>query len=135
VPVTFRTLEGVVRVAEAATKFEFSETIDERHVEIATELVGQSMQDIGRDAEGRFDADVHETGRSKSQKDRKNALVEVLEEAQQEYEDGVPREQVVETMVQAGYEGQRVENDIRSLLDAGEAVEPQGGRVRYIGRF
>jgi replicative DNA helicase Mcm len=135
VPVTFRTLEGVVRVAEAAAKFEFSETIDERHVEIATELVGQSMQDIGRDAEGRFDADVHETGRSKSQKDRKNALVEVLESAHQKHEYSVPQEEVIETMAEAGYEPRRVEDDIQSLLDLGEAVEPQAGRIRYIGRF
>lgn len=135
VPVTHRALEGIVRVAEAAAKFELSDTIEDRHVEVATELVGQSMQDIGRDAEGRFDADVVETGRSKTQQDRKKALIQTIEEQQAEHEGAAPREAVVEALTAAGYDERRVENDLQNLVDSGAAVKPEAGHVRYIGEF
>lgn len=79
VPVTFRKLEGIVRVAEVAAKFEFSEVITERHARIATEAVGQSMRDFGQDEDGNFDADIQETGTSKSQKDRKQTLAKTIQ--------------------------------------------------------
>jgi len=80
VPVTFRKLEGIVRIAEAAAKFEFSDTIKQRHARIATNAVGESMKDFGKNEDGDFDADVQETGESKSQKDRKKVLAETIKE-------------------------------------------------------
>lgn len=64
VPVTFRKLEGTIRIAEAAATFELSEEITQRHADIATEHVGRSMQDYGKNEEGDLDADVQETGTS-----------------------------------------------------------------------
>jgi len=134
IPVTFRTLEGTVRVAEAAAKFEFSETIEERHVDIATSLVGESMRDIGRDAEGNLDADVKETGESASQRERKRAVAEEIRSRQSEGDGEVDREMIVDTLSDV-YDNRHIRNDIQSFIDAGQAIEPEPGKVRYIGEY
>lgn len=134
VPVTFRTLEGLVRIAEAAARFELSDTIDERHVSIATSLVGESMQQIGKDPEtGNLDADIHETGSSTSQRERRKQLVDVIEELDAESDDhGAAIEDVVARM--DAPEG-TIHRDIEVFCEQGEAVRPSTDRVRYIGGF
>lgn len=96
VPVTFRKLEGILRVAEAAAKFEFSETIDEDHVRFATRVVGESMQDYATDEDGQLDADVAETGTSRSQQKQMKILASVIQDLQGE--SGADREAVVDAL-------------------------------------
>jgi len=132
VPVTYRSLEGIVRVAEAAAKFEFSDTIQQRHVDIATTLVGESMQDVGQDEEGNFDADVKETGESKSQRDRKKVLRQTMKELQKEYDDGkVPVDDIINELDE--FPEDKVQHDIESLKERGEAYYPKQGLIRYVG--
>lgn len=133
VPVTARKLEGIVRVAEAAAKLEFSETIEARHVEIATELVGKSMRDIGKDEDGKFDADVKETGASQSQKARKEAVRETIQELQRQYDDGVPIEEVLDAL--DDYDADRIEREIETMRhEDGSIVQRPSGGIRWIGR-
>ncbi|MFP4628930.1 MAG: minichromosome maintenance protein MCM [Halobacteriales archaeon] len=136
VPVTFRKLEGIVRVAEAAAKFEFSETIEARHVEIASQLVGRSMEDIGKDPEtGEYDADVQETGSSKAQKNRKQQVIETIKDLQSESDaDQAAVGDVVDVLGEQ-YAASDVKHDIRALKESGEAIEPETGAVRYIGEW
>jgi replicative DNA helicase Mcm len=135
VPVTWRHLEGVVRVAEAAARFEFSPTIETRHAEIAMEAVGQSLRDAGQDEDGQFDADVVETGQSKRATDTVKAVTGVLE-SEFAYEE-VPREDVVDE-VQEQYENIS-EKNVQSALnkicgERGHAIEPKMNKtVKWIG--
>ena len=131
VPVTFRSLEGIVRVAEAAAKFEFCDTIQQRHVDIATDLVGQSMQDIGKDEDGNLDADIAETGQSQSQRSRKQAVIEAIRERQAE--NGKAECEEVIADLSDDYDEHRIEKDLQTFLNEGEASEPQTGYIRYIG--
>ena len=135
VPTTLRTLEGTVRIAEAAAQFEFSDTITERHTQIALDLVGKSMQDIGRDEDGNLDADVHETGESKSQRDRKKMVQNFILEKQSENEDGiVPINEVIDHFREVdGVDSSKVNHDIEKLKENGEAIEPQTDCIRYFG--
>lgn len=135
VPTTLRTLEGTVRVAEAAAKFEFSGTITARHAQIALDLVGKSMQDIGRDEEGNLDADVHEVGESKSQRDRKKMVRTFIQERQAENEDRlVPINEVIDHFRDVdGVDSSKVNHDIEKFKDNGEAIEPQTDCIRYFG--
>ncbi|WP_436344517.1 minichromosome maintenance protein MCM [Natronorubrum sp. FCH18a] len=137
VPVTFRDLEGLVRIAEAAAKFELSETIKERHAKIATEMAGRSMQDVGKNEDGEFDADVVEVGQSKSQKDRMQTLAQAIADLTADYSDGVPREAVIEHVqeeLRRDYSADRLHTDMDNMLQAGEATEPQDDHIRYLGR-
>ncbi|WP_135363463.1 minichromosome maintenance protein MCM [Halosimplex halophilum] len=136
VPVTFRKLPGVERVARAHAKLEFSPVITERHAKAAMNLVGESMNDYQKTEDGTLDADISETGESKDQRDRKKALVSYIQDLQAEHDGEAPREAVVEAMAEEGYEADCVENDIQTLLNEGQAIEPSGpGSLKYIGGY
>jgi len=135
VPVTVRKLEGTVRVAEAAAKFEFSEEITERHVEIASELIGESMQDVGKDPDtGELDADITETGTSKAQRDRIKSVTELIQELQVEYDEGAPMEVLIERAEdEHDIDESKVRHEVDKLKQAGTAIQPRNEHVRYIG--
>jgi replicative DNA helicase Mcm len=133
VPVTWRSWEAVYRIAEAAAKFEFSETIEERHFEIATNLAGRSMQDIGKNEDDEFDADVVETGTSKPQAERKKALDAILRE--EATGDGLPREELYDLAAAEGIDEQDVDDELDNLRhQQGAVIVKQDGRVKWLGR-
>jgi replicative DNA helicase Mcm len=135
VPVTFRKLPGVERVARAVAKLEFSPVIQPRHADAAMELVGQSLQEYQKTEDGTLDADIHETGESKAQRDRKQDVVEMIRELQNDADDSrAPVERIIERLAD-DYERSRLEKDIQKLLQDGEASEPANGYIRYIGRY
>jgi len=133
VPTTFRKLEGIVRIAEAAAKFEFSEVITERHVAIATKHVGQSMRDYGRDEEGTLDVDVQETGSSKTRKDQLKLIESTIKSIA---EDGgaAYRPDVVDELADEIGE-KKVEDLLEKALRRGWATEPRSDYIRWIGRY
>lgn len=132
VPVTHRKLEGVIRVAEAAAKFEFSDAITERHAKIAMEAVGRSMQDFGKDEDGRLDVDIQETGSSHNQKDRMERIAELITDLEGD-DGGAPYEEVVEAAMDEGIGKNQVEHAIEKLKRNGNAYSPKQGRLRYVG--
>lgn len=131
VPVTFRKLEATVRIAEAAAKFEFSDVITERHARIATEAVGRSMQDFGKDENGNLDADVQEVGQSQSQKQIRETLVETVLDLQTDHDPAAPVELVVDEMEDLSE--RQVWHHIEHFKEKGEMYEPEQGHIRYIG--
>jgi len=135
VPVTFRKLPATIRIAEAAAKFEFSETIEPRHAKIATEAVGASMQDFGMDADGNYDADIQETGSSMAQKDRLKLIGNLIEEIQQETESGhCPHETLVERADEEQDLGrEQVEHSIEKLRRNGVVYEPATDYLKFVG--
>ncbi|WP_181691318.1 minichromosome maintenance protein MCM [Natronomonas sp. LN261] len=134
VPVTFRKLPATVRIAEAAAKFEFSETIEPRHAKIATEAVGESMQDFGVDEDGNLDADIQETGASMTQKDKIRFIADTIAEIQQETESG---HCLIETLVERATEEDlgpnQVDHYVGKLKDQGVVYEPATDALKYVG--
>jgi replicative DNA helicase Mcm len=146
VPVTFRQLESIVRIAEAAARFEFSEVITERHARIATEAVGESMRDFQTDADGNLDADVVETGTSFSQRDRIDYVRDLILELEDSYPQGrVPRQDIVglhdekradEDADAPSLSGETIQETIDHVQKQGAATrEGDGwdGEVRWLG--
>lgn len=71
VPVTWRKQEAIRRLSEASARVRLSDVVETEDVQRALDLVKKSMQQVGVDPEtDQFDADVIETGRSKTQHDR-----------------------------------------------------------------
>lgn len=134
VPVSRRKLPDVHRIAEAAARAELSDTIEERHVEIAQKLVGESLRQFGQNEEGDLDADVVETGESKPQRERKKLIEEVLVEQGQEYEDGVPLDAFLDAAAEVGLDPTRAEADLQTLYENGLVVQPTADHYRWIGR-
>ncbi|QRV14194.1 minichromosome maintenance protein MCM [Haloterrigena salifodinae] len=138
IPVTFRSLEGLTRVCEALAKLEFYDEIHERHVNQVLEIVGRSMDDIGKNEDGELDADIQEVGQSKDQRSRRKTVAQAINDLEEEYSNGVPRDSVVEYVredLDHDYAASKLQSDMEKFLQEGEAIEPQTDHIRYLGRL
>ncbi|WP_259536483.1 LAGLIDADG family homing endonuclease [Halalkaliarchaeum sp. AArc-CO] len=131
VPVTARKLEALVRLSEASARVRLSDTVDREDAERVIDIVESSLQDIGVDPEtGQFDADVIETGTSKSQRDRIKSLKGLIEELEDEFEEGAPVDEVLERADEVGMDPTKAEDEIEKLRAKGEVYEPRQNHLR-----
>lgn len=127
IPVTARKLEAIIRLAQASARIRLSETVSIEDAKRATDLIEDSMRDYGFDPEaGQFDADIVETGMSKSQRDRIQMLLKTIDELAREHEDGAPFDAVVSTMTEYGYPEDKIVDSIQSAKDKGSCYEMNG---------
>ena len=132
VPVTARKLEALVRLSEASARLRLSDTVDREDAVRVTDIVESCLRDIGMDPEtGEFDADIVETGTSKNQRDRIKNLKHLIEELEDEYEEGAPLDEVVErATTDLGLGESKAEDEIENLRRKGEVYEPRQGYLR-----
>ncbi|WP_136717464.1 LAGLIDADG family homing endonuclease [Halorientalis salina] len=131
VPVTARKLEALVRLAEASARIRLSDTVEVGDAERVIEIVQTTLESIGMDPEtGELDADVIETGTSKSQRDRIKNLKTLIGEIEEEYDEGAPIERVLERAEEAGVEPSKAEHEIEKLKQQGEVYEPSHDHLR-----
>jgi replicative DNA helicase Mcm len=79
---------------------------------------------------GEFDADMVETGTSKSQRDRIKDLLSLIQDIEDEYDEGAPVDVIVERAEEAGMEASKAEHEIEQLKQKGEVYEPQTDHLR-----
>jgi len=131
VPVTARKLEALVRLSEASARIRLSDTVEEADAERATSIARYCMEQIGVDPEtGEFDADVVETGTSKSQRDRIQNLKGIIGDIEDEYDEGAPVDVVVERAEEVGIDEGKAEHEIEKLKQKGEVYEPRTDHLR-----
>ncbi|SDE91987.1 LAGLIDADG family homing endonuclease [Halorientalis regularis] len=131
VPVTARKLEALVRLAEASARLRLSDTVEQADAQRVIEIVQRTLEDIGMDPEtGELDADVIETGTSKSQRDRIKNLKTLIADIEDEYDEGAPVERVLEHAEEAGMERSKAEHEIDKLKQKGEVYEPRNDHLR-----
>jgi replicative DNA helicase Mcm len=131
VPITARKLEALVRLAEASARVRLSDSVEAADAERVTEIVESCLRDIGMDPEtGEFDADVVETGTSKSQRDRIKNLKALIEEIEDEFEDGAPVQEVLDRAEEVGLDPSKAEDEIEKLRRRGEVYEPRQNHLR-----
>ncbi|MFB6128681.1 MAG: cell division protein, partial [Halorhabdus sp.] len=131
VPVTARKLEALVRLAEASARVRLSDTVEEADAERVIGIVRSSLEDIGIDPEtGELDADVVETGTSKSQRDRIKNIRGIIADIEEEYDEGAPVDVVIERAEEVGMEASKAEHEIEKLKTQGEVYEPRNDHLR-----
>ena len=131
VPVTARKLEAMVRLAEASARLRLSDTVEREDADRATDIVESCLKDIGVDPEtGQFDADVVETGTSKSQRDRIKNIKGLIADIEEEYQDGAPLDEVIDRADEIGMDPGKAEQEIEKLRTKGEVYEPKQGHLR-----
>ncbi|WP_411965119.1 minichromosome maintenance protein MCM [Haloferax sp. YSMS24] len=132
VPVTARKLEALVRLSEASARVRLSDKVTQEDAERVTNIVESCLRDIGMDPEtGEFDADIVETGRSKTQRDRIKNLLELIRTMQDEYEEGAPHEEVVErSNAELNMDEGTVIDQLEKLKMKGDIYEPRGDVYR-----
>jgi len=133
VPVTARKLEALVRLAEASARIRLSDRVTAADAERVTDIVRSSLEDVGMDPEsGEFDADIVEAGTSKSQRDRIQSIKAIVEEIQDEYEEGAPKQQIIERAEDNGIDQSKAEKEIEKLKQRGELYETRTDNFRVV---
>jgi replicative DNA helicase Mcm len=131
VPVTARKLEALVRLAEASARMRLADRVDRADAERVIDIVRSCLNDIGVDPEtGEFDADIVETGTSKSQRDRIKTLRALIEDMEGDYDYGVPVEDIMERTEEIDMDPDRVHHEIDQLKQKGELYEPKTDHLR-----
>ncbi|WP_256391470.1 LAGLIDADG family homing endonuclease [Natronoarchaeum rubrum] len=131
VPVTARKLEALVRLAEASARVRLSDTVEAQDADRVIEIVRSCLQDIGVDPEtGQFDADVVETGQSKTQRDRIKNIKQLIADVEEDYEDGAPVDVVMDRVDEIGMDQTKAEREIEKLKQKGEVYEPNLDHLR-----
>jgi replicative DNA helicase Mcm len=132
VPVTARKLEALVRLSEASARLRLSDTVEREDAARVTDIVESCLRDIGMDPEtGNFDADIVETGTSKTQRDRIKDLKGLIEELEDEYDEGAPVSEVVSRAgEELGLDETKAEKEIENLRRKGEVYEPRTDYLR-----
>lgn len=133
VPVTARKLEAGIRLAEASARIRLSNTIAMEDVERAKMLIMSSLKDVGIDPETEeYDADVIETGTSKSQRDRIKGIKALIAELESEYDEGAPMEEVLDRAESSGFGRAVAKHEIENLFDRGDVYEPTADHLRTV---
>ncbi|WP_227352965.1 minichromosome maintenance protein MCM [Haladaptatus salinisoli] len=131
VPVTARKLEALVRLSEASARVRLSDTVEQEDADRVIDIVRTQLQDIGVDPEtGQFDADVVETGTSKSQRDRIKNIKQLIADIEEEYDEGAPVETVLDRADEIGMDPSKAEHEIEKLKQKGEVYEPSTDHLR-----
>jgi len=131
VPVTFRKLEGIQRLAEASARVRLSDTVEQQDVDRARDLVGQSMQQLQQNEDDQMDADVIEAGTSMPQKRRIDLIEQIINEVAREHEQGAPMGKVLGALEDEGIDEDRAKKDLNGLKARGEVYEPSAGCLRW----
>jgi replicative DNA helicase Mcm len=133
VPITARKLEALVRLAEASARIRLSDTVEREDAERVTEIVEACLREIGMDPEtGEFDADVVETGTSKSQRDRIKSLKGLIQDIEADYEEGAPIEEVLDRADEIGMDRSKAEAEIEKLKNKGDIYQPKQDHLRVV---
>jgi replicative DNA helicase Mcm len=131
VPVTARKLEALVRLAEASARVRLSDTVEREDADRGVDIAHYCLKEIGLDPEtGELDADVIETGTSKTQRDRVKNLLDIVAEIEDEYDEGAPVDVVVERAEEVGVPPDKAEHEIEKLKQKGEIYQPQRDHLR-----
>jgi replicative DNA helicase Mcm len=131
VPVTARKLEAIVRLAEASARVRLSDTVTEGDAERVIGIVRSCMEAIGVDPEtGELDADMIETGTTKTQRDRIKSIKHLIQDLEDEYDEGAPVDVVVERAEEAGMDASKAEHEVEKLKQKGEVYEPRTDHLR-----
>lgn len=129
VPATVRTLDGLLRLAEASARMRLSNEVEMIDAEMAITLVKISLEDVGYDPEtGKMDVDYMDGNMPQSQRDRITKLTGIVENL--EADTPADLEEVKSLAVEAGMKESKVEHEIEQLKQKGEIYEPETNGLR-----
>ena len=131
ISITARKLESLVRLAEASARVRLSDVVEPQDAKRAIDLAKYSLRQVGTDPDtGEFDIDMVEAGSSKSQRQRKKGVRELINEICDEQEENdkkahAPREEILERASEAGLGQDKVEKELKNMQGAGLLAEPK----------
>lgn len=130
-PATPRRLEAGIRLSIAFARAELSDTVEPHHAERAINL---SKHVIGHNYDpesGKFDSARTGKGTPKSQKERMNGVLEIVQEMQDVDNNPHIDEIVEKCKAELGLSGKLIEDSVVKLAEKGELYQPKRGNGEY----
>ena len=94
-PITVRQLEALVRLAKANARLRLSDRVTVEDANRAIKLVEFSLQEAGIDTgTGKVDIDIWMTGKPKSQREKIQRVLEIIEKLESDYGGAAPIEEI-----------------------------------------
>jgi len=113
-PITVRQLEALIRLSKANARMRLSDRVTIEDANRAINLIKTSLKEAGLDTEANvMDIDLLMTGIPKSQRERRQRVLEIIKELEEEYGGAAPVQQV---KIKAGAEGIR-DNFVEWLIE------------------
>jgi replicative DNA helicase Mcm len=129
-PITPRQLEALIRLAKANARMRLSDHVTVEDANRAIKLISFYLREAGVDTEtGKIDIDVLMTGRSRSQREKLQRVLDIIRELETEYGGAAPVEQIKRMAETDGISQSFVEKMIEEELRRGHLYEPKQGMV------
>ncbi|MHC1585069.1 MAG: minichromosome maintenance protein MCM, partial [Candidatus Syntropharchaeia archaeon] len=126
VPTTARQLEALIRLGEASARMRLSDEVTIDDAERVISIVTSCLKQVGVDPEtGRLDVDWLLASTTKTQRDRAKIIKNIVKELLYEYEDGVPREEVLKVAKEKGIDRDKAEEIIEKMTQQGDLYAPK----------
>ncbi len=134
-PITARQLESIIRLAEASARMRLSDKVEVQDVERVIRIMEKSLAQIAVDPEtGEIDIDYAFSGTSKRQRDRILTIKKIIEELEDQFDSGVPEEEIIKEASREGIEEAKVKEILTKLKQLGEIYSPRFGRYRLVAK-
>lgn len=131
VPITARQLEALIRLAEAHARMALRDKVTAEDAEEAIRLMKLSLQQVGIDSEtGQLDIDLIMTGHSKSQRDKMEKILDLMDELGEDVDKAVPVSKLIERANVEGIDEEFVKRAIERMKKEGIIFEPRPGFVK-----
>ena len=131
VPITARQLEALIRLAEAHARMALRNKVTAEDAEEAIRLMKLSLQQVGIDSEtGQLDIDLIMTGHSKSQRDKMEKILDLIDELGEDVDKAVPVSKLIERANVEGIDEEFVKRAIERMKKEGIIFEPRPGFVK-----
>ncbi len=131
VPITARQLEALVRLSEASARARLSSRVEMADAERATRIVEGFLKRVAS-AEGKIDIDAVTTGVTHSQRERAEALMEIMRALQTRSGTGFSLEEVKAQAERQGISPARADALFFSYRNQGELVEVRPGTWQLV---
>ena len=131
VPITARQLEALIRLAEAHARMALRDKVTVEDAEEAIRLMKLSLQQVGIDSEtGQLDIDLIMTGHSKSQRDKMEKILDLIDELSEDVDKAVPVSKLIERASIEGIDEEFVKRAIERMKKEGIIFEPRPDHVK-----
>lgn len=117
---TPRQLQGPIRLSEAYARIRLSQKIELCDAEQAIRVIRESLKDLPKNKDGKFDCDTYNVGASKSQRERRIQLIKIIETTCEELSGSAPISEIIHRAVKAGIKESQVNSDLKILKEIGD---------------
>lgn len=133
IPINERQLENLIMISEASARMRLSDKVTKDDVEIASEVLFSSLQQVAFDVEkGTFDIEIVETGISTKTMNVAQGILQIIKELEEIYQKSIPIDEIFKIGKDKGYDEFKMEEVIAKLKRAGDIYEPKNGFIQRL---